>query len=213
VDDAAQPLRLLLVEDDALLRQELERAVATASDMAIAGSFGLGAEAAALEAPYELAVVDLGLPDMEGSHLIRLLRQRRPELDVLVHTVHEDKRSVFEAIVAGASSYVLKGSTPAVLLDATRELHAGGSPMSPRIAREVIASFRRQGRVADKHALSAREHDVLARLEQGLSYKEVASALCVSPHTVHGHVKRIYEKLHATSKADALTKAKLRGIL
>ncbi len=203
----------MLVEDDALLRRELERAIERAGDMVLAGSFAGGADAIAFEGDFDVAVVDLGLPDMEGSDVIRRLRSARAELDVLVHTVHEDKRSVFEAIVAGASSYVLKGVTPKELLAAIRELREGGAPMSPRIAREVIAAFRHQGSVAEKYALTARERDVLVRLEEGLSYKEVGSALHLSTHTVHSHIKRIYEKLHATTKADAIVKAKLRGIL
>jgi DNA-binding NarL/FixJ family response regulator len=127
--------------------------------------------------------------------------------------VHEDRGMVFAAIVAGASSYVLKGMTASQLIAAVRELRAGGAPMSPRIAREVIAAFRHQGTVADKYTLTARERDVLLALEEGLSYKEVAVQLHVSTHTVHSHIKRIYEKLHATSKSDAFTKARLRGML
>jgi two-component system NarL family response regulator len=206
------PLRVLLVEDDVLLRTELTSALAGAPGMTWT-AYATGAEALAHEGAVDVAIVDLGLPDMAGADLIRLLRAARPELDILVHTVHEDSQSVFDAIVAGASSYVLKGVTPQQLMQAVTELRAGGAPMSPRIARQLIGTFRQQGVVADQHALSAREKDVLARLEEGLSYKEIASALNLSTHTVHGHIKRIYEKLHASSKREALTKAKLRGFL
>lgn len=205
--------RVLVVEDDPLLRAQLALAIASAADFELAAAAANGTEALAGCAEAALAVVDLGLPDVQGPDLIRELRTRRPQLEVLVHTVHEDKRLVFEAIVAGASSYVLKGLAVEALLEALRELRAGGAPMSPRIAREVIAAFRHQGSVAQQYALSPRERAVLEALEQGLSYKEIASRLNLSTHTVHGHIKRIYEKLQATNKAEALTKAKLRGIL
>ncbi len=206
-------MRVLVVEDDPLLRAQIGRAIEAAPDFALAGAAPCAAEAFAWSGSAELAVVDLGLPDLQGPELIRELCARRPGLEVLVHTVLEDKRSVFEAIVAGASSYVLKGLPIEALLEALRELRKGGAPMSPRIARKVIAAFRHQGSVADQFSLSPRERVVLESLEEGLSYKEIAARLCLSTHTVHGHIKRIYEKLHASNKAEALTKAKLRGIL
>jgi len=206
-------VRVLVVEDDPLLRSQLVRALGAAQDMELAHAAGCGADALAWTGVAELAVVDLGLPDVNGPDLIRALRRAHPALEVLVHTVHEDKQLVFDAIVAGASSYVLKGVPVAAVLDALRELLAGGAPMSPRIAREVIAAFRHQGSVAQQHSLSPRERDVLEALEEGLSYKEIAGRLHLSAHTVHGHIKHVYEKLHATSKAEALTKAKLRGLL
>lgn len=204
---------MLIVEDDAVLRAELVRAMERADDMAVAAALGTGAEAMAFRGEADVALIDLGLPDVPGSEVIRVLRAERPTLDVLVHTVHADRGTVFEAIVAGASSYVLKGLPMEGLLAAVRELRAGGAPMSPKIARDVVAAFRQQGVVADQYALSAREKDVLRGLEDGLSYKEVAGELHLSTHTVHSHIKRIYEKLHATSKAEALAKARMRGML
>ncbi len=196
-----------------MLRVELERAIGGAADMEVVGAFATGAAAMAFRGEADVALVDLGLPDVPGTDVIRALRAGLPELDVLVHTIHADRAIVFEAIVAGATSYVLKGIAPPKLLDAVRELRAGGAPMSPKIARDVIAAFRQQGTVAERYALSAREKDVLQCLEEGRSYKEVATELHLSTHTVHSHIKRIYEKLHATSKAEALTKARLRGML
>jgi DNA-binding NarL/FixJ family response regulator len=206
-------VKVLVVEDDPLLRAQLARALTAAQDFELACAAGCGADALGWTGVAELAVVDLGLPDVDGPDLIRALLRERPGLEVLVHTVHEDKQRVFDAIVAGASSYVLKGVPVSEVLDALRELRAGGAPMSPRIAREVISAFRHQGTVAQQHSLSPREQGVLGALEEGLSYKEIAARLHLSTHTVHGHIKHVYEKLHATNKAEALTKAKLRGLL
>ncbi len=206
-------ISVLIIEDDAVLRGELAHAIERAEGMVLAAALGTGQQALAFRGEADVALVDLGLPDMPGSEVIRALRAERPSLDVLVHTVHADRSSVLEAIVAGASSYVLKGVPAGQLVAAIRELRAGGAPMSPKIARDVVAAFRQQGTVADKYALSAREKDVLRGLEDGLSYKEVASELHLSTHTVHSHIKRIYEKLHASSKSEALAKARLRGML
>lgn len=211
--NSGAPIRVLIVEDDPVLRAELERAVGGADGMTLVGGFETGAAALRFAGAVDVALVDLGLPDTSGCDVIRALRAVHPDLDVLVHTVHADRATVLEAIVAGATSYVLKGVSASDLLGAVRELRAGGAPMSPKIARDVIAAFRAQGTVAERYALSAREKDVLRGLEDGLSYKEVASDLHLSTHTVHSHIKRIYEKLHATSKTEALTKARMRGML
>lgn len=209
----ARRTRVLVVEDDSTFRAELVEIVGDADDLELVAACGSGAEALAFEGEVEIALVDLGLPDVEGPDLIRTLKQRRPELDVLVHTVQEDRAVVFDAIVGGASGYVLKGMEPEQLRAALRELRDGGAPMSPRIAREVIAAFRQQGTVAARYELSTREREVLGLLDEGLSYKEIAAQLHVSTHTVHTHIKRTYEKLHASNKAEALAKAKLRGMI
>ncbi|MCB9594659.1 MAG: response regulator transcription factor [Sandaracinaceae bacterium] len=207
------PTRVLVLEDDDALRDELVAILDAEPDFIVAGAFGTGADALAFDGPADLFLCDLGLPDTTGMDVIRALRQRRPELEVMAHTVFDDRASVFEAIVAGASGYVLKGGGGASLLEALRELLAGGAPMSPRVARFVVAAFREQGTVAEQYTLTPREAEVLRGLEDGYSYKEIASRLFVSRSTVHTHIKRIYEKLHAGGRAEALTKAKLRGLL
>lgn len=205
--------RVLIVEDDDTMREQLVAIVGSQDDFRVAGAYATGAGALAHEGAFEMALVDLGLPDTTGADVIRELKATRPELEVMAHTIFEDRQNVFEAIVAGASSYVLKGTPRDELMACLREQRDGGSPMSPRIARSVVAAFQRQGSVADKHTLSAREHEVLVGLEDGFSYKEIASQLHVSTHTVHAHIKRVYEKLHAHTRAEALTKARLRGLL
>ena len=205
--------RVLIVEDDPTMRAELVAIVESQDDFTVVGAYEMGADALAHEGAFEMAIVDLGLPDTTGADVIRALTSTRSGLEVMAHTVFEDRQNVFEAIVAGASSYVLKGTPRDEVVACLREQRAGGSPMSPRIARAVVGAFQQQGSVADKHTLSAREHEVLRGLEGGFSYKEIASQHNVSTHTVHAHIKRIYEKLHAHSRAEALTKARLRGIL
>lgn len=204
---------LVIVEDDPTLCAELVTLFSAPPEFAVVAAFGDAASAVASTRPFDVAIVDIGLPDGSGVDVIRVLAAAWPDAELMVHTIDEDNRTVYDAIVAGASGYVLKGCSRDELLAAVRLLRDDGSPMSPRIARTVIEAFRRQGSVAERYVLSAREREVLLAMEEGLSYKEIAARLHVSYHTVHTHLKRIYEKLHVGSKQDAMTKARLRGWL
>ncbi len=206
------PTAVLVVEDDATLLEELTELVDASEDFCVVGAFATGTEALAFDGAFAVAIVDLGLPDMSGTDVIRALAPRSG-VEILVHTVFDHGPAVFEAIVAGASGYLLKGSSGGELLAALRSLREGGSPMSPRIAREVVTKFQRLGSVAEQYVLTHREGEILRHLDEGFSYKETAARLHISPHTVHTHIKRIYEKLHAHGRAEALTKAKARGLI
>ena len=120
-------------------------------------------------------------------------------------TVFDDDRMVFDSLVAGASGYLLRKTAPDRIAEAVRELHAGGSVMSPSIARKMIAAFARGERAADPLAvLTVREREVLERLSRGWVYKEISNELGLSPNTIRTHVHRIYKKLHLRSKAEAI---------
>ena len=130
----------------------------------------------------------------------------------MAHTVCESRESVFSAIKAGASAYILKGSRPVDLIEALNELYEGGAPMSPKIARMVIQEFQDKG-IEEQYLLSQREKEVLKGMENGCTYKEMADKLNVSPQTIHTHVKNIYEKLQAGDRQEALLKARKKGII
>lgn len=207
-------MKLFIVEDDDLIRQNLELLLGGEREVDVVGSAANVADAlAALEdSPAEIVLSDLGLPDQSGVELIAALKARRPELEVMAYTVFEDRETVFAALKAGASSYVLKGATPRELIEALHSLNQGGAPMSPKIARAVLQEFQARPSAAPE-ILSRREAEVLGFVEQGLSYKEIAGKLHLSPHTVHSHIKKIYEKLQASGKHDALEKARRKGLL
>jgi DNA-binding NarL/FixJ family response regulator len=155
---------------------------------------------------------DLGLPGMSGVELIRKAKEALPALDIIVLTVSEDREAVFAALKAGAAGYIVKGATPRELVEALFTLRAGGAPMSPKIARLVVKTFHDMP-PPEEFLLSAKERAVLSGVQEGHSYKEIAGSMNVSPHTVHSHIKHIYDKLQATDKRDALAKARRKGLI
>jgi DNA-binding NarL/FixJ family response regulator len=144
---------------------------------------------------------------MDGSELIAHLKSRKPHLEILVLTIHDAPKRIFEALEAGASGYLVKPSPAARILEAIQEVFDGGSPMSAPVARVVIRTFHQRGRDKTQLAgLTRREAEVLHLLSQGMHYKEIAARLGISPRTVGGHLQHIYEKLHVHSATEALVK-------
>ena len=206
-------MRLAIVEDDSVTRETLKLLLANEPQIKevivfdSAESF-LGSFA---DCVIDVLLVDLDLPGMNGSALIEKVKRERPELDILVYTIYEDREHVFNAIKAGASGYILKGLPARDLYESLYSLKQGGAPMSPRIARKVIGEFQKIAVL--ENPLSPKESRVIHLIEDGLTYKSIAERLNISPHTVHNHIKNIYEKLHAGNRIEALNRAKKIGIL
>ena len=156
----------------------------------------------------DVVLNDIGLPGMSGIDGIRILKQRYPGLVVLVLTIYDDDDRIFDALCAGASGYLLKKTQPARLLDSLREAVAGGAPMSPEVARRVIALFR-EFRSPDSTTCELTPHEVrLLRLfVEGHNYKTAAAELGVTVHTISFHLRSIYDKLQVHSKSAAVAKA------
>jgi two-component system NarL family response regulator len=207
-------LRLLIVEDDQLLRENLRALLSGESGVRVVAACASAEEALPLlaSARPDVMLSDLGLPAMSGIELIRKARDVLPSLDIMVLTVSEDREAVFAALKAGAAGYIVKGATPRELVEALDALRAGGAPMSPKIARLVVKTFH-DTPPPEEFLLSAKERAVLGGIQEGRSYKEIAAAMNISPHTVHSHIKHIYEKLQATDKRDALVKARRKGLI
>ena len=169
--------------------------------------------AEAAELP-DVALVDLGLPGMSGIDGVRLLRERYPGVMPLVLTVYEDDGRIFDALCAGACGYLLKKTPPAQLLDCIRDVVEGGAPMSPEVARRVIAIFReiRPPDVADHH-LTPHEIRLLTLLVEGHNYKTASAELGVTVHTISFHLRSIYSKLHVHTKTEAVAKALRHGLI
>jgi DNA-binding NarL/FixJ family response regulator len=207
-------MKVSIVEDDVLLRQNLKLLLGGEKGITVVSVYGTAEEALAgiKRSRPEILLTDIGLPGMSGIELIRELKDQMPGLEIMAHTVFDDRETVFSAIKAGASGYILKGSTPRELVDALHTLAKGGSPMSPKIARKVIREFQNEG-IDEQYLLSHRETGIVKEIEKGLSYKDIAVKLNISPHTVHTHIKNIYEKLHARDRQGALTAARKKGII
>lgn len=210
----ASTLQIFVVEDDPLLREHVVELLSEADGLEVIGQAGSGAEALAQLATSkpDIVLMDLGLPDMTGHDVTRQVTRREGSPLVMAHTVFDDRDNVLEAIRAGASGYVLKGSSPAELVGALKELKAGGAPMSPRIARALLLELR-EAPAPTPDPLSPRERQLLKLVDEGLTYKQISDRLHVSTHTVHSHIKNIYEALHAKSRAEALATARGRGLI
>jgi len=203
------PIKVAIVDDDDGVRTKLAHAVARFGDCACVGQFASGEEALArlpATAP-DVVLMDINLPGANGIECVRQLKAAHPEIEFIMLTVYEDTESVFNALAAGASGYLLKLVTRQELLEAIQRVHAGGSPMTSHIARKVVQSFRQPAPMeTETTRLSPREQQVLEYLAKGFLYKEISSALDISYDTVHNHIRHIYEKLHVRSRTQAVTK-------
>ena len=203
------PIRIVIVEDNVKLRETMERLIQRQLELEHIASFGT-AEEALEKTPAlqpDVILMDINLPGINGVECVRQLKPKLPETQVLMLTVYEDTDNVFGALSAGASGYLLKRARPQELLDAINELSQGGSPMSGHIARKVVQSFHKDLPTNTAVAsLSAREEEVLQCLASGYQYKEIAEELRIGTETVRTYIRRIYEKLHARSAAEAVAK-------
>jgi DNA-binding NarL/FixJ family response regulator len=203
-------IKAAVIDDRRDLREGLTILINGTPGYQCVGSFRSMEEALAQigrDLPH-VALVDLGLPGMSGIEGIRLLRKRYPGLALLVLSVYDDDERVFEALCAGACGYLLKHTTPVRLLESLKEAINGGAPMSPEVARRVLAIFReiRPPEHAD-YQLTAHEKRLLKLLVEGHNFKAIAPQLGVTVHTVAFHMQRIYEKLQVHSKSEAVAKA------
>jgi DNA-binding NarL/FixJ family response regulator len=203
------PLRVAVIEDDRVMRSLLEKLIGKQSDLDICGSFGTGEEAlAALDALRpDVVVVDMELPGVSGEECIRVLSVNLPCTAFVVLTIHEDAGRVFGALQAGANGYLLKGSSPADIVNGIHAAHRGGAPLSPEVAGLVIRSFQKNSvkkAPVPLPTLAPRERQILELLATGMVPKEAAAELGISYETVRDYLKQIYQKLHVRSRTEAV---------
>lgn len=221
----APPLiHVAIVEDDLGFQVALGRAIDAAPDIWLAGAAGTRAAGLALlqGPPADVLLVDLGLPDGSGIDVIRAAARLWPSCSVMVSTNFGDETHVMRSIEAGAAGYLLKDSSPAKIVEEIRSLASGGSPISPIIARQVLARFRQAGVGSTERQettedapqpLSAREKEVLDLITKGFTALEIARLMQLSHFTVRTFVRRIYSKLKVSSKAEAIFEARNQGLL
>jgi len=198
-----------IVDDEKKLRQSIATFVNGSPGFRCVSAYS-SAEAALKGLPSDkpdVVLMDINLGGMNGIECVERLKAKVPAMQILMLTVYEDTDQIFKALAAGASGYMLKRLTPVKLLEAIREVHEGGSPMSGPIARKVVASFQRAGRTdGEKTHLSSREQMVLDCFAKGLTYKQTADQLSISIDTIRTYVRRVYEKLHVQSRTEAVAK-------
>ncbi len=203
------PITVSIVEDNDKLRGTLARVLSRAEGFQFVSEYA-NAEDALKDLPNvkpEVVLMDINLPGMNGVECVRQLKQLLPQTQVMMLTVYEDTENIFNALAAGASGYMLKRTPRDELLEAIREVHRGGSPMTTHIARKVVQSFQRTATAAPAtENLSEREQQVLDLLSHGLIYKEIAEKLGISYETVHTYIRRIYEKLQVRTRTEAVAK-------
>lgn len=203
-------LKVGIIEDQPKIREGLRALIDGTEGYRCVGSFGSVEEALARvhhELP-DVLLMDIGLPGMSGIEGTRRFKELHPGMAVLMLSVYDDDRRIFDALCAGACGYLLKNTPPARMLESLREVAGGGAPMSPEVARRVVALFRefRPPERADYH-LTPHEVRILGLLVEGHNYQTSANELGVSINTIRFHMRSIYEKLQVHSKSEAVAKA------
>ena len=207
-----------IVEDDRSLREGLGLLISATPGFACSQMFGSVEEAlrnlGGGESLPDILLLDIHLPGMLGSDGVKLFREKFPAMQVLMLTIYAEQDKIFESICNGACGYLLKKTPPAKLLEAIREAHEGGAPMSPEIARKVVTLFQAtKPPEKPEEQLTLQEIKLLQLLADGHSYQSAAGQLAISVNTVRNYIRSIYEKLHVHSKNEAVSKALRSGII
>lgn len=199
--------RVIIYEDNELLRESISSMLSLSEKFEVAGSFGnvLEIETHVHTLKPDCILMDIDMPGMTGIEAVLTLRRKMVDMPVIMLTVFDDNSHVLTALQAGASGYLLKKHISTKLFDSIEEVLEGGAPMSPAVARMVVASM--QHKQNSSYHLTAREKEILSSLSQGNSYKMMAASFNISIETVRAHIKKIYEKLHVHSQTEAVSKA------
>jgi DNA-binding NarL/FixJ family response regulator len=201
-----------LIEDTENYRTAIASLLGLSAEVQLAGAWR-DAETAIKEIPgiqLDVILTDLQLPGLSGIDCIRRLKKDCPNIQFLVLTVFGEDEKIFEALKAGASGYLLKSSSPEAIINAIKEIHIGGSPMSPGIARKIIQYFHKPPMESGYALFTEREKQVLELMSQGKLVKEIAAELHVTSHAIKKHVKNIYQKMQVQNKVEAVMKWKYR---
>jgi DNA-binding NarL/FixJ family response regulator len=202
-------MKIAIFEDNKQFRESLEFVIVTSSDMELCGSFEdtlrLKQRIEALQP--DVVLMDINIPGQNGIAAVQEIKTHFPQVQVCMQTVFDTDDKVFASLCAGASGYILKNTPPDKILQAIREVADGGAFFTPSIAKKVLFNFQQQAEKPTFVKLSEKEKEVLKHLVDGLSYKMIAGKVNVSFHTIHTHIRNIYDKLHVNSKGEAINKA------
>ena len=158
----------------------------------------------------DIVVMDINLPGISGIECIRRVHEKNRSIQFMMFTIYENSDTVFEALEAGATGYILKNSSPAKIIESLQELYQGGSPMNPEIAKKLVMRFQKQTFSQNEYHLTPKEQQILELMSKGYLYKEIAWELKNTVNTIKQHIRHIYEKLHVQNKAEAINKMYLK---
>jgi len=158
----------------------------------------------------DIVVMDINLPGISGIECIRRVHEKNRSIQFMMFTIYENSDTVFEALEAGATGYILKNSSPAKIIESMQELYQGGSPMNPEIAKKLVMRFQKQTFSQNEYHLTPKEQKILELMSRGYLYKEIAGELKNTVNTIKQHIRHIYEKLHVQNKAEAINKIYLK---
>lgn len=202
-------IKVAIVEDNNTVRQTLQEVIEATPGFACSCTCST-AKDAMMQIPKarpDVVLMDIHLPGESGITCTAKLKARLPDLQIIILTVYKDTELIFNALKAGASGYLLKRAQTADILNAITEVHSGGAPMTGEIARLVVRAFQPSpSEGIEKQGLSSRETEILVLLSEGITNKDIASRLGISPETVRTHLGHIYQKLHVQSRTEAVTK-------
>lgn len=193
-----------IVEDDAEIRGLLEILIDRSNGFSCKNVYACAEDAIPdiQNASFDVVLMDIEMPGINGIECVRQLKPNLPNTDFIMLTIRDDYDTVFQSLAAGATGYLLKDTAPTKLLEGIKEVHSGGSPMTPEIARKVTQTFK-----LAPSPMTQRETEILKLMCDGQHYNEIASSLFISGHTVRTHIKNIYKKLHVCSRAEAVRAA------
>ncbi|MFN0030733.1 MAG: response regulator [Flavobacteriales bacterium] len=210
------PIQVIVFDDNKHIRESLSLLFVTDHDFALCGAYentDSAEELIAITKP-DVVLMDIDMPGRNGIDAVGDIHKKFPELPIIMLTVFDDTERVFTSLRSGAFGYMLKSSPPHKLLEAIKDVHAGGAPMSPSIARKVMFHFQEDTpHTYAEYDLTVREREVLSHLVEGLSYKMIADKLNIGFETVRSHIKKIYEKLHVQTMTEAVSKTLKEKIL
>jgi len=210
-------IRVTIFEDNRSLRESLFQLINGSEGFRCVGAF---ANCDMLkkqieESKPDVVLMDIEMPGISGIEAVKFLKENFPDIKILMETIFEDNDKIFDSICNGAEGYILKNTPPALILNAIKEIHEGGAPMTPSVATKVLKMFKMNSghSTKDDFNLTEREKEILKSLVEGMSYKMIASTYFISIDTVSGHIKNIYKKLQVHSKSEAVVKAIKRRIV
>jgi DNA-binding NarL/FixJ family response regulator len=162
-----------------------------------------------LQSEPHVVLMDIDMPGINGIEAVKIIKQEFPDMPVMMQTVFDHDEKIFQSILAGATGYMLKKTSPAKLLEAIKEIYEGGAPMTPEIAIKVLQFFREKKthKLQMENLLTDKEREIISSLVDGLSYKMIADKYAISYHTVNFHVRNIYKKMHVHNVSEAVAKA------